>query len=268
MFREMRSTGKKVVHADDPRVILSIEPHHQPSDTLVDQLDYTERDDQLVGTAYEYMQRNQVSDVRLLTHDTTLLYVAQGLNLAVDSIVDDWLLPPESTKTEKTLRALEIENARLRQWEPSFAIRFLGQDDQETERYVAFYTRFDPLTDAKVDELMQCLKDRFPLETDFGSREPVERTTAPGIGNLFMGATRTFVPATEEAITSYRDVAYPGWLTSCEAILRYHHLSLQLGVPPLEFSFVVENQGTRPGYRCPHHSQREGWFSDQTAIDG
>lgn len=246
MFREIRSTGQKVVHADGPRVVLSIEPHHQPSDTLVSQLDYTERDDQLVGTAYEYMQRNRVSDVRLLTHDTTLLYVAQSINLAADSIVDDWLLPPESTKTEKRLRALEIENARFRQSEPSFAIRFLGQDGQETERYEAFYKWFEPLTDAEFDELMQYLKDRFPLETDFGSREPAERTAAPGIGSLFVGATRTFVPATDEEIKSYRDVAYPGWLASCEATLRHHHLFLQLGVPPLEFSFVVENQGTRP----------------------
>ena len=246
MFREMQSTGKKVVHANSPRVILSIEPHHPPSDSLFGQLDYTERDDQLVGTVYEYVQRNEMSDVRLLTHDTTLLYVAQGLRLKVDSIADDWLLPPESTKTEKRLKALQVENARLKQSEPSFAIRFLDQEDQETERYEAFHTWFEPLTDAEVEELMECLEDRFPLETDFGSRKPVEHTTPPSIGNFFMGATRTFVPATDDAITTYRDVDYPRWLASCEAALRNHHLSLQIGAPLLEFSFAVENQGTRP----------------------
>ena len=246
MFREMRNTGKKVVHANGPRVILSIESHHRPSDSLEDQLDYTERDDQLVGTVCEYVQRNQMREVRLLTHDTTLLYVAQGLNLRVDSIADDWLHPPESTKTEKKLIALKIENARLKQSEPSFAIRFEARDGREAERYEAAYTWYEPLTNAELDRLMQCIKDRIPPESDFGSRKPMERPTPRAIDSLLMGATEKFTPATDEAIKRYRDVDYPAWLVSCEATLRTHHLSLQRRFQPLEFSFVVESHGTRP----------------------
>ena len=246
MFRAMLPDGRHLVHTKSPRVILSVEPQHKYAKGLDDELDYTERDDQLVGTVYEYAQHNPTSDVRLLTHDTTPQFTAGALQLTVELISDDWLLPPETTKAEKKVKALEAENARLKQSEPSFSVRFLAQTHRDAERYEASYTWFDPLTDAEVDALTQCLRDHFPLETDFGSREPVERATPPGITNLFMGAKRTFVPTTDEAIAEYRDVKYPQWLESCEAILRNHHLSLQRGFPALEFSFVVENRGTRP----------------------
>ena len=183
MFRKIGSAGKKLVRDSGPRVFLSIEPHHNYSTSLRDQLNYAERDDQLVGTVYGFVQHNQASQVCLLTHDTTPQLVAEGLNLTVDLIADDWLLPPESTKTEKKLKSLENEIARLKQSEPSFSIRFLDQNERDAERYQASYTWFDPLTDAELDELMQCLKDHFPLETDFGSREPAERARPPTIAN-------------------------------------------------------------------------------------
>ena len=47
MFRKIPSTGKKLVQANDPQVTLSIELHHNYSASLVDQLNYAERDDQL-----------------------------------------------------------------------------------------------------------------------------------------------------------------------------------------------------------------------------
>ena len=246
MFREIRSTGEKLVHASSPRVFLSIEPHHTYSQSLAGQLNYQERDDQLVGTVFKFMQHNQTSDVRLLTHDTTPLFVAQGLKLTADMIPDDWLLPPEITETEKRLQSLEIENARLRKAEPSFSIRFLDQTDTEAERYQASYTWFDPLTDTEVDELMQCLKDRFPLETDFGSREPAERSNPPTVNNLFLGTRRRFAPATDEEIKKYRDIDYPQWLDDCEKTLRNHHWSLQRASKALSFSFIAMNRGTRP----------------------
>ena len=79
MFREMLNEGYKLVHTGSPRVALSIEPHHRYSKDLEDRLNYQERDDQLVGIAYEFAHRNRTCEVRLLTHDTTPLYTARGL---------------------------------------------------------------------------------------------------------------------------------------------------------------------------------------------
>ena len=246
MFRSLLGTGKKLVRHSQPKVVLSIELDHRYSKGLEDELNYAERDDQLIGIVYRFAQRNQTTDVRLLTHDTVPILVAQGLNLKADVIPNEWLLPPETTKTEKRIKTLEDQIARLKQLEPSFAIRFLDQKERNAERYEAFYTWMNPLTNPEVNDLMECLKRHFPLESDFGSRKAEERTIAPGLTNLFMGATQAFVPATDDAITEYRDVMYPQWLESCEKILRHYHLFLQGGTPALTFTFVAVNHGTRP----------------------
>ena len=246
MFRGFLSTGTTLVRSSDPRVVLSIELAHDYSKKLRDKLDYAERDDQLIGTVYRFAQRNQDADVRLLTHDTTPLFVARGLHLKADVIQDSWLLPAETTKTEKKVKSLQAEIARLRDSEPSFAIHFLDQTGKEVDRYDASYTWFERLSDGQVAELMQCLKDHFPLETDFGGREPEVRRTPPAITNLFMGITREYIPATDEAIADYRDVQYPRWLNSCEERLRHHHWLLQRDGPELGFTFVATNRGTRP----------------------
>ena len=108
MFRKMLGKGHKVVHTGNPRVVLSVESHHQYSKDLQDRLNYQERDDQLIGIVYGFAQRNQTLEVRLLTHDTTPLYTARGLDLTADEILEEWLLPPETTEMEKEMAALRI----------------------------------------------------------------------------------------------------------------------------------------------------------------
>ena len=81
MFREMLTDGRKVVRTGNPRVALSIEPQHARSPALEQQLNYQERDDQLVGTLYEFARSHEGIDARLLTHDTISLFTAQGLGL-------------------------------------------------------------------------------------------------------------------------------------------------------------------------------------------
>ena len=246
MFREMRNEGYKVVRASGPRLILSVEPQHTYSKELEDRLNYQERDDQLVGTVYEFARRHQGSDVRLLTHDTTPLFTAQGLDLTADLIPDDWLLPPEHTEIEKELVILRAENERPKKAEPSFTIRCMDQSRTDVERYQGSYNWFGPLTDTEVDGLMQRLKDRFPLENDFGSREPAERIAPQTVVGRFLGTKKLFTPATDEEIAKYRDEAYPHWLERCEQVLRNHHQTLQREIPVLEFSFRTVNHGTRP----------------------
>ena len=163
-----------------------------------------------------------------------------------------WLLPHETTEIEKELRALREENTRLKKAEPSFTIRCMDKLDSEVERYYSSYKRFERLTDEQIEVLMQRLKDYFPMETDFGSREPAESTVKPtrfkkrtGF-NALIGTTKVFTPATNEEIAKYSDEAYPKWLKDCELSLRNHHRALQQQTPVLEFSFLATNVGTRP----------------------
>ncbi len=246
MFREILDDAHKVIHSQTPRVILTVEPQHTYNRELNDHLDFHERDDQLIGTVHEFARTNTSGDVRLLTHDTILLYKARGLRVQENIISDDWLLPPEKTESEKKLADLKAENARLKSAEPSVSLRCANPSDTEVDPYSATFTCFEPLTDTEVDGLMQRLRARFPLATDFGSSEPVEQPLTPTVAAKLFATHRTFVPATDEEIEKYRTEAYPNWLERCEEMLRTHHRALQQDQPLLEFTFLAENIGTRP----------------------
>ena len=246
IFRDMLGQPHKVVHARSPRVVLSVEAQHTHDPDLANRLNYEERDDQLIGTAHGFAGSNPSSEVRLLTHDTVPLYTARGLGLTADQISDDWLLPPETTETERKVSVLEAENSRLKAAEPSFSIRCKDQSDSTVERYRASHTWYDPLTEAEVESLLQRLKDRFPLATDFGPRERAERPAPATVANQLFAARQVFTPATDEEIEKYRNEDYPRWLDRCEEALRKHHRILQDRAPVLDFAFFAENSGARP----------------------
>ena len=246
MFREILNDEYKLVHDSGPCVKLSVEPQHRHSEALEERLNYQERDDQLIGTVYEFAKSNPGTEVHLLTHDTTPLYTARGFGLVADVIPDEWLLPPENTESEKELAALKTENTRLKKAEPYFTIQCLHGAGAEIKCYKDSFTWFEPLTDAETNVLLQHLKECFPLETDFGSRESAERDVAL-FGTHVRAIKRDFTPATDEEIAKYRDEAYPQWLERCEEVLSNYHRTLQrqMSVPP-PFVFLVENRGTRP----------------------
>ena len=245
MFRKILDDEYKLVRDSGPCVKLFVEPQHRHSEELKERLDYQERDDQLIGTVYEIARHTPDAEVRLLTHDTTPLYTARALGLKADVIPDEWLLPPESTETEKELTALRLENARLKKAEPQFEIQCLDSAGIEIQRYECSFTWFDPLTDAETNNLMQCLKERFPLETDFGPLESVERNVTDVVSRL-LGEKKVFVPATDEKIKKYREESYPRWLARCKETLTNYHQTLQKQAPATSVVFVAENLGTRP----------------------
>ena len=246
MFRRTLTDGSRVVNCTNPRVVLCVESHHQYSQELKDQLNYHERDDQLIGTAYEFAQRNKNCDVRLLTHDTTPMFTASGVGLPADLISDDWVLPPETSGMEKELASLKAENARLKKAEPSISIRCVDQSDSQVERYERTYEWFHPLTDEQVHELMRRLKTRFPLATDFGPSEPQERVARQTVLDHFLGARQVYSPATPKEIAKYREEAYPQWTEHCEQVLRHYHSIMQKEALMLGFNFLANNGGTRP----------------------
>ena len=265
LFRQMMPDGQQVVRESGPRVILSVEPQHPYRRDPDNRLDDQERDDQLVGTLHEFARRHADTDARLLTHDTTPLYTARGLGLVADVIPDGWLLPPESTASERELTSLRSENARLKKAEPSCSIRCVDRSGVELEDYHADVVSFEPLTDEQVDELMQRLQDRFPLATDFGSRRPTVRTVKqqPAFDWLAGTTDETYTPATDEQIRTYREEDYPKWLERCEEILRAHDQVLQHRVAVPELSFLTENNGTRPATDTLVTIEAEGDFRIQ-----
>ena len=245
LFRRHLSAGHILVRESDPRVKLIVETQHQPSKALEANLDYTERDDQLIGITYEFKNRNPQADVRLLTHDTILLYRAKELNFATDLIPEEWLLRPESTKTEKQLVALKEEVERLRKQEPSFEILAVDQEDNELGSYEIAHVWFDPLTDDEISDLLREIKQRCPLVTSFEQRGTGVRA-ATTIGELLRVGKKIYTPPSEEQISKYQDEDYPKWVDQCEKLLRDLHLFLQASTSMPRFEFRAGNHGTRP----------------------
>ena len=242
-FRKILRTGPETLHATAPLVSLRVEPHHSPSQELEDQLDYNERDDQLVGTVHAFAKSHPQAHVCLLTHDTTPTFTAKSLGLKYKLIPDDWLLPPENTKTEKELNALRLENARLKRAEPSFHVESVDETGKGIEMIELRTHCYEPLTSAEIDTVMRGLRQVCPPATDFGPQEIEERCTEL-FGTLFV-EERVFEPATREEISTYKDKTYPEWTRRCEEILADCYRVPRQSPPPL-FSFIAENHGTRP----------------------
>ena len=244
MLRAMLGDDYRQVRKSAPRVKLTVEPRHQPTNRLENFFNYAERDDQLMGTAYEFQRRNPKAEVRLLTHDTILAFMADDLNFATDIIPDDWLLQPENTERDKELEAVKKENLRLKASEPSLATKAVDCDGNEISRYEASYDWFDPLTDDEINRLLGKIKQRFPLITNFGQTEVDASVTSPIA--LLLGKKKVYVPPREEQISKYADEDYPQWLDNCEKALRDLHWTLQSRAPLPRFEFSAGNYGTRP----------------------
>lgn len=248
MFREItRGTlGYRVVKEEGPRVKLLIEVQHAPDPLLADRLDYDERDEELIGTVSTFTREHPEAAVRLLTDDGTPMATAKSLGIAVAEIPDSWLVPPEPTDTEKKIKSLEGELARLKRMEPQFELRCLDEKAKEIAKLEYSLERFEPLTDAQLTSLMGRIAERFPIATDFGSAESTERVPH-GSGFAVPGLAQVFVPASQEGISAYREKYYPQWLEACKGVLADYHNRLNAAVWPPRFHFAAANQGTRPG---------------------
>ncbi|MGB9366215.1 MAG: PIN domain-containing protein [Xanthobacteraceae bacterium] len=247
LFREIILSGKpdKDVRQSRPVVKLSIRPDFKPSAEISERLQYGERDDQLVGTAYGFRQAHPNADVRVLTHDTGPMASAKMVGLAVAAIPDDWLLPPESTEGEKKLASMERELSRLKKAEPEFKILCVNDKNEQLDRLDIEVAQYEPLSPSAVEDFMAQLSQRFPLATDFGPRERVERD-ARSMTAAFLGEKEVFKPATDEQIAAYQDDEYPKWLDRCEKFLLGLHTVLQRRAGPPRFRFVARNVGSRP----------------------
>ena len=247
-FRDiiLRDCEYKIIRAENPCVKVFIRPKYTYTLLLSDKLNYQERDDQLVGTVYEFMQQHPDADARLLTHDTGPMATATMVGVAVEPIPDNWLMPPEKSEDEKKISALSNELARIKKTEPLFLIECLDNEDKVIERLEYEYTRYRPLNGDEIASLMKRIEEHFPAATDFGTREQIERK-ARNIGIGLWGQREVFKPVTDEEIASYKDDEYPRWLEECGKLLHDYHHSKQLRQRQPMVSFVVMNTGTRPG---------------------
>ena len=240
MFRQiiLSEQDYELIRQDGPRIILSLDASISPIRSQLLSLDYSKHDDQLVGCIHAYCQQYEDQDVRLLTHDIGPMMTAKSIRLSFVAVPDSWLLPPEPNKTEKEVARLSREIDGLKESEPRSRTRFVDDAKNEIKEIVVEYIIYEPLVEDDLAALIDLLTTQFPVATDFGHRDPIERVGLLG--------KEVYGPAKDEAIVNYTTQEYPSWLEGCKSVLSNLHNELQRQERPV-FRFGATNEGIRPG---------------------
>lgn len=253
-----------------PEVRLRVSTQLRPSEETGITLNYSERDDQLVGIAKAFSDANSNASVRVLTNDVGPRASAKAVGIDCEIPREEWLLPPESDDSEKKQKAIEAELQRYRQAEPSISLA----PDNAFQNDIK-YTIYPALSTEDLDTLIRKLKLRHPKETDFGSKEVKTHPITDGKQSSIIATAkllrnlpaRTFVPASEEEIKKYVNTDYPMWVKECKEKLRQIHLLFQSKVEPPHLTVRLANNGSRPAENCLITFEAKGDFVIQPSPD-
>ena len=248
LFHKIIQSGQdyQLINEASPTVKLYMAGPGRPSSGLDDLLDYTKPDDEIVGYLHRFLQENPGVDARLLTNDTGPLMTAKTLELPIVPIKPDWLLPPEHNTLERENARLKATIAELEKSEPQFNIELINDEWETLQKLNVEFNDYQPLSEDDQKALMQQLSDHFPIEDDFGPREPIEKPATGAIERI-AGMNRVYVPATTDAISRYTQKEYPQWVKDCENVLSNLHNALRSQAGQPSFIFRVSNEGNRPG---------------------
>ena len=239
----LSNDGYKVIQDSGPRVILFVNPALRPAFELSNDLDYGKNDDQIVGIVHTFACENPDTNVLLLTHDTGPIATAKMAGVPVMPVPDEWLLPPEPSESDRKLRTLEAEIAKLKDQEPRFSVHCVGEQGQNLSRFDFQITRYSAIPETEISELVNTLKRRMPVATDFGSREWAERENQSMPISLLR--KEVYEPAKDAQIEDYNE-KYQNWLKDCDTFFRSLHDRLNRRYETLKFQFLVSNDGSRP----------------------
>lgn len=162
LFREILNLGSqgKEIRGSKPRVSIYHRQDLKRDETLADDLCYEERDDQLVGIAALFAKNNPDDEVRVLTHDTGPMASAQMVGVGFYEIPASWLLPPEADESEKQMKKLQEELARLKKAEPTIEAHL-----DSGSNFIAERLAFSPLEEVEIATLMKKIMSHFPMAT-------------------------------------------------------------------------------------------------------
>ena len=161
---------------------------------------------------------------------------ARVVGVTIESVPDDWLLPPEPSEADKRIRLLEAEVASLKENEPKITVDCTGLDGQKVDKLEFEVPIYEPLSAAEISNLVKRLMERFPVGV-------APRTHSYGLS--LSGIARAFIPPTNEQLLEYRE-KYDKWLKRTEEALQNIHGALQEAAAIPSFTFRLTNSGSRP----------------------
>lgn len=238
-FRDiiLSKDGFKIVKSKHPLVKMSINSEYNYRDGETESLNMEEKDDQLVATVLAFHKKNPNFFVKLVTHDTGPMATAKMMSVDVHPIPEDWLLLPENSDSEKKVKKLEEEVSRLKKVEPNIKVECIDNKGDNLKQ-IDFTTHYyAALTTKEVDALIEELQETFPIKVDFSKPD--------GVQNQFnlLG----YSPPSESRINEYKNEDYPSWLDRCRELFLVIHSHFQKNTDKPTFSFLIKNEGSRPG---------------------
>jgi hypothetical protein len=243
-FRGMLEAGlgDSEIRASGPKVVLRRMTTVPLDPDLKEQLDYDKADERLIGIVSTLNKRATGHEVKLFTDDGGPAGMAQDLGVPFKMIDRAWRRPPAETTEAKQIRELKKDLAAYRDQEPKIAIRCETADADGLVRVVG--KAATPLNEPEVDGLIEALRLKHPLRSDF--TPPPTKTTTDTFGETT--AVEYAAPADDE-IANYRDVRYPGWVEKCRETLRNVHVGRDEEAPPVLLRCAMCNDGSRPALR-------------------
>jgi hypothetical protein len=218
-----------VIRDNSPRVLARFAP--EVSSDMA-----RSNDDTILLEVSEAARTQGNAAVALVTHDTNLKVKAKRKGLRFFAVPDEWLLPPEPDERDKRVRQLEEEVALLRKQSPIIEVTLEGAQEIQ-----APLPNYEPLSPSTVDRLMEAVRAKFPMKTDFSLTASDRLISAGGIGTF-----RLHPPADWE-IAKYRDEEYPKWEKSLRRRLEQLHSALRVRDGTVGIRLFVANSGTVPG---------------------
>lgn len=247
---------------EKPLVNLVLRHDLKRLESLADELDYNERDDQLVGTAAGFKQQHPDFEVRLLTNDTGPMASARLIGLAYQVVPDNWVLQPEPDESDKKAKQLQTELEKYKQSEPRFII------NAGTQLLNSTTTAYHPLSDVEVQTLLERLVTHYPkIENFSATATQLHEIQRNEIFTRITGMKKEYTAPSDEEVEEYFE-AYEKWKADCESKL--HRISKVLTAisdwPRLEIN--IGNQGSRPAEDALIIIEVEGPFHVMIALPG
>lgn len=208
-------------------------------------LDFADPDDLIVAEALWVQQQHASDHVTFVSNDTPAIMTAKSHNLHYQRPPEQWMLPPEKDERDKTIEELRKQIKALNEQSPYLVFETINISATPG----AFeLTLFPELDYSEVSILMDEIKLRFPMQTDF-SEQPPTRPGNVGLGYAPMiqrlVSDRRWEPVGEQRIKRYQERDYPEWLEKIESGLRVMHAKLNVGLRK-SIQVSLENKGQQP----------------------
>jgi hypothetical protein len=221
-FRDIISRRAPLVLRErGPRIMLDLAPRVRPGYPHPETLDRTISDDWIVAETMAYATETGEA-VALLTADTGPMMTARDHDLTCYPLRDSWRLLKEADDRDKQIKELTRQLAELKRTAPELVVIAATGEGPLLGPLTVTLVEHPALAPDVVDRLIEWLRGRYPMETDFSAAPNPE----PSLHNPFAGAFRglppspleramgmgglgTWTPPSEAAIRRYQEEAYP-----------------------------------------------------------